>query len=266
MLFLPSQFMKKSAFTLIELLVVIVIIGVLATISVAQFNDYVEKARRAKALAFSSQVIKSMELKLDKKVAYWNFEGATNTNIPDSSGNGHDLTWIYGSPGTPASYIVRDFENFYSPGLDYFSHLGGNGPVLKNTGTLDLDIEKGYTTLYWINPQSMDQSGPMSVFGGIIGIDFYSEGATARFADGTPTYSYWLDTPLKKDTWQLVVHTYDNATQKNTIWIDGNKVLEDKLSMPLTNTNQTDIKLTWSNSNTFNIDEVWIWEDVLEFN
>lgn len=32
--------MKKKAFTLIELLVVIVIVGILTTIGVAQFNDY----------------------------------------------------------------------------------------------------------------------------------------------------------------------------------------------------------------------------------
>lgn len=41
--------MKKQAFTLIELLVVIVIIGILASIGVSQFNDYPERARTAKA-------------------------------------------------------------------------------------------------------------------------------------------------------------------------------------------------------------------------
>lgn len=47
-------YMKKSAFTLIELLVVIVIIGILATISVAQFNNYQEKARVAALVAEAS--------------------------------------------------------------------------------------------------------------------------------------------------------------------------------------------------------------------
>ena len=38
---------KQKAFTLIELLVVIVIIGILATISVATFNGYQQRAREA---------------------------------------------------------------------------------------------------------------------------------------------------------------------------------------------------------------------------
>lgn len=54
--------MKKSAFTLIELLVVIVIIGILATISVAQYNNYQRKARVAKAQAETSQEFKAFML------------------------------------------------------------------------------------------------------------------------------------------------------------------------------------------------------------
>ena len=50
--------MKKSAFTLIELLVVIVIIGILATISVAQFNNYAVRARDATRTAQFSQIQK----------------------------------------------------------------------------------------------------------------------------------------------------------------------------------------------------------------
>lgn len=45
-----------KAFTLIELLVVIVIIGILATISVATFSGYFEKARHAKRQADLNQI------------------------------------------------------------------------------------------------------------------------------------------------------------------------------------------------------------------
>lgn len=47
---------KKQGFTLIELLVVIVIIGVLATISIATFKGYFEKARLAKAQQSFNQI------------------------------------------------------------------------------------------------------------------------------------------------------------------------------------------------------------------
>jgi prepilin-type N-terminal cleavage/methylation domain-containing protein len=50
------------AFTLIELLIVIVIIGVLATISVAQFNDYQTKARDAKKIVHINQLQKALQL------------------------------------------------------------------------------------------------------------------------------------------------------------------------------------------------------------
>jgi prepilin-type N-terminal cleavage/methylation domain-containing protein len=53
--------MKKSAFTLIELLVVIVIIGILATISVAQFNTYAAKARDAKRIQIVTTIAKILK-------------------------------------------------------------------------------------------------------------------------------------------------------------------------------------------------------------
>lgn len=49
---------KIRAFSLIELLVTIVIVGVLATISIASFNNYQEKARLAKIQAENDQLKK----------------------------------------------------------------------------------------------------------------------------------------------------------------------------------------------------------------
>jgi prepilin-type N-terminal cleavage/methylation domain-containing protein len=102
--------MKKPAFTLIELLVVIVIIGILATIGIAQFNDYQERARFAKAQAFAVQADTVLmaetvstgfgfPLRLD-------FEEGSGTIAKDSSGSGNDLdlaasnvnNWGTGSP------------------------------------------------------------------------------------------------------------------------------------------------------------------------
>jgi prepilin-type N-terminal cleavage/methylation domain-containing protein len=51
-----------SAFTLIELLVVIVIIGILATISVAQFNNYAKQARDAKRMQDIATLSQAIEL------------------------------------------------------------------------------------------------------------------------------------------------------------------------------------------------------------
>jgi len=52
---------KQTGFTLIELLVVIVIIGILATISVATFSDYFSKARDSERQANASQAAKLLK-------------------------------------------------------------------------------------------------------------------------------------------------------------------------------------------------------------
>ena len=62
-------FSKISAFTLIELLVVIVIIGILATISVGTYNNYISKAEIAKDLAeLSQQISKLKVLRLEYQI------------------------------------------------------------------------------------------------------------------------------------------------------------------------------------------------------
>lgn len=52
--------MKYKAYTLVELLVVIVIIGILATISVATFSGYFEQARNAKRIAVLDMYIDAL--------------------------------------------------------------------------------------------------------------------------------------------------------------------------------------------------------------
>lgn len=64
---------KKSAFTLIELLVVIVIIGILATIGVAQFNTYASKTRDAYRLIFAQNLERAV-------MATYTSEGASDNS------------------------------------------------------------------------------------------------------------------------------------------------------------------------------------------
>jgi prepilin-type N-terminal cleavage/methylation domain-containing protein len=114
--------MKKLAFTLIELLVVIVIIGILATIGVAQFNGYQEKARFAKAQAFASQADtvlmaetaltgNGFPLRLD-------FDEGSGTTTSDSSGSSNNVTdwtgknvsWVADTPDNSSSALSVDGE------------------------------------------------------------------------------------------------------------------------------------------------------------
>lgn len=69
---------SQRGFTLIELLVVIVIIGILATISVATFSGYFDKARAAHAQAELAQINKDLiRLTLDTGL----LPGAQDANI-----------------------------------------------------------------------------------------------------------------------------------------------------------------------------------------
>ena len=153
---------KIRAFTLIELLVVIVIIGVLAGIGMAQFNDYIDKAKYADATAEMKLIEKAVllarinEQKLLREITG---NGCTNCNCSDldlrniSESSLCMITWMnsiekiseasgveeikfyrdaWGSPyvfdeneGLTSNYCTRD--GFISVGPDgMMSHRGPN--------------------------------------------------------------------------------------------------------------------------------------------
>lgn len=87
---------QQKAFTLIELLVVIVIIGILATISTATFDNYSQQARWTKGLAFSAQLERTIGAQLK---GWWNFDEGTGSIIegkdPTTVGDGtlYNTSW-----------------------------------------------------------------------------------------------------------------------------------------------------------------------------
>jgi prepilin-type N-terminal cleavage/methylation domain-containing protein len=129
--------MKKKAFTLIELLVVIVIIGILATIGVAQFNEYQERARMARAQVFASQSQRLLNLSLEKTVGNWNFNQVSGSIIPDMTGK-NDL------PLNNATIVDESF------------HTGGQSALKTNSQSIQLSTQKtnqisdAFTMSSWI--------------------------------------------------------------------------------------------------------------------
>jgi prepilin-type N-terminal cleavage/methylation domain-containing protein len=165
------MFQKKSAFTLIELLVVIVIIGILATIGVAQFNGYQEKARFAKAQAFAAQADTALRaaavvngngfpLRLD-------FDEGSGTTSQDTSGSGNDLNW--GSSG-------------FTWEEDVFG-LSGSSLKLTNRRIDLLDVvnmpREEVTFSLWVNLAVLpdDYNHPILLSNGLGGIFIYGSGA-----------------------------------------------------------------------------------------
>ena len=159
---------RVRAFTLIELLVVIVIIGILATISVAQFNSYQERAREAFAQAEMQELQKSLILaRIDSQKYLKDISGDGCTycvggcvnndlrNVPDTNAcylgwkrflddfmeeSGIELSGFYRDPwGSP--YLLDENEHEQSWNLcrkDRIRSAGKDG-VFSLTGETEYD-------------------------------------------------------------------------------------------------------------------------------
>jgi prepilin-type N-terminal cleavage/methylation domain-containing protein len=155
--------MKKYAFTLIELLVVIVIIGILATIGVASFNDYMGKARDAKRVAQLRQVVTSFQT----------YAANDNTYPATSSGaiciglNDSDTCWggkINGDTSITnalSEHLNISGESTSLTGFgDYFAYLNGTIPKNAcqsiNNGN-DGNIDATGTFILW-QPEALTNS------------------------------------------------------------------------------------------------------------
>lgn len=91
---------RKKGFTLIELLIVIIIVGVLATLAIPQYTNFVEKARAAEALSMISALRTG-------EVAYKLEAGSfTNTLSELNIGNAYGTTASADSAGQYWGYAV----------------------------------------------------------------------------------------------------------------------------------------------------------------
>jgi type II secretion system protein G len=89
----------KGGFTLIELLIVLIIIGVLATLAIPQYQNYVEKARAAEALTMIG-AIKTAEATYRLDNNYYTSDLTELTDITGFGTNNDDAStrsqyWYY---------------------------------------------------------------------------------------------------------------------------------------------------------------------------
>lgn len=155
-----------SGFTLIELLVVIVIIGILATISVASFNGYQERAHYAKAMSEVRQSERAWLSECIKSGATCK-KWSTNENFSQLDGNNRPVGWsqlvptriesgdFNGSPImkiTSAGSITSTGGNWFAPANISLAPTETDYEVFfvvrQTSGSNNFQIGKGYYPVF----------------------------------------------------------------------------------------------------------------------
>lgn len=111
--------MKQTAFTLIELLVVIVIIGILATISTATFQNYLAKANdvaRQAAIEQMADIIMASQVGISP-LAY---DDLNNDSVLDVSDDNTPFVALMNQQGYSIPDRVKDISMVYNSSGDEF--------------------------------------------------------------------------------------------------------------------------------------------------
>jgi prepilin-type N-terminal cleavage/methylation domain-containing protein len=259
--------MKKSAFTLIELLVVIVIIGILATIGVAQFNGYQEKARLAKSQAFAAQATKSILAKTMSEskelVAHYPLNTIDGSSFGDFSGNDYTINTTTIVDSTFLSSDSSDGANnsFYAKDRYFRSNAI---PINLSDNKISLSA--------WVNVQDITANGTGYIAwgnGSGNGIRFYlfANNDVPRFRvvntdDGTSVESI-SSKKITEKRWHHLLGTYDGTTAR--LYMDGDIVAEVDNAINLGNGNFY-LYVGHGPSIDSLIDDVWIFPTSLDMN
>lgn len=114
--------LDRKGFTLIELLIVVIIIGVLATLAIPQYTNYVERARAAEALNMIGAINSAEAAYKLENNAYTNILSSTALNLDNvyttnPSAIAVGQMWYYNiTTAATSRYVVRANRSSKSSG------------------------------------------------------------------------------------------------------------------------------------------------------
>lgn len=200
----------------------------------------------------------------DGLVIYFTFDDVDGKTIKDSSGNGLDANII-------ANTEIVDGKNGKA------IKITAQGADCVNVPTDEkLKISGEITMAAWVHQESWNPGGQWfdknCHNGGehtSYGIGVFDNGANLHVFLGSDQNRQSLNKPhpLKTETWQYVVATYDGSVIK--VYIDGELALEDPKKFNFTGTNDQDLRIGCSKDRanyTFQngmIDDAAIWSRAL---
>ena len=125
----------KKGFTLIELLIVIIIIGLLATMAVPQYQKLVDRSKRVEVITMLSSIGTASTM-------YYIQQGMPSTTISASAND------LYVAIPSNTKWVYRNTTNVTTGGVDNFQWLAANKNTTAWIVAMKIDMPDGVKTFY----------------------------------------------------------------------------------------------------------------------
>lgn len=211
---------KPDGFTIIELLVVVSIVGLIASVALANLQKTRDQAKVAAGKEFATSVEHALSV---EAIGKWNFnEGGGNVAV-DSSGENHNGQIV------GATYVPSDLDAGYALAFDGNSYITGDSfPNPGDNGKL--------TIMAWIKPQNIANrntifqiasnsctSAEVAVDGGRVSVTTVTVTGGDAEAAGPPDTETETspDRPINNNVWQQIAFVFNGPVVDT--YIDGQK-------------------------------------------